>query len=239
MKDINIVVVQRYDGKMTDDAEIEAPPQPSSNQKSKRPPTKKIRVQLEQQQGEIFFRTAAYPTSAVEVCVQSYFASQTDPSRIGFNITSSEETLSIEDEGTRARQLTEAEIKAISETNRILRDQSSGITQELAMLEQRIHTMMAGARDNSRVYADFQDQSLVLSKAVRYWPMLRTVVLLIGGYLQMSHVIGYMKRHHVFWSLIENLTIITTRSIFTLDMSTPWATLFRKLENNVFGCDIC
>ena len=190
MKDVNIVVVQRY----PEPSRIN--PDPKMKNVQPRPPTKKVRVQLEEKRGQIFFRTNDVPESVVEVCVQSYFASAGDPSRVSLNITSSEDSVEIENEGK--QELSPEEIDLIHKSNRVIRSQTSGITQELVRLEKKLHDIMRDINQSSRQVSDHREKSLKLSKAVRYWPIFRICVLLVGGYVQVSHVLGYMQRRHIF-----------------------------------------
>jgi hypothetical protein len=190
MKDINIVVAQLY-------AESKSvAPDPQKKNITPRPPTKKVRVQLEEERGEFFFRTSEMPTSVVEVCVQSYFASMMDPSRIGLNITSSDDSEEVEEEGIGS--LSDEDFQIIKDSNRVIKEGTSVVTKDLVNLEKKLHNIMKDINHSAKQSADFQEKSLKLSKAVRYWPMFRISVLLIGGFFQVSHVIGYMKRHHVF-----------------------------------------
>lgn len=189
MKDVNIVMVQRY-------PEKSRAPDPKQQNIQPRPPTKKVRVQLEEKKGEFFFRTDDIPYSYVEICVQSYFASAGDPSRIGITVTSSEDSPQIEKDGM--KDLSPEDIETIHKSNRVIRSQTSGITQELVRLEKKLRDIMRDINQSSRQTADHQEKSLKLSKAVRYWPIFRVCVLLVGGYFQVSHVLGYMKRHHIF-----------------------------------------
>jgi hypothetical protein len=190
MKDVNIVVVQRYEERPKD------LPDPQKKNITPRPPTKKVRVQLEEQRGEFFFRTSEMPSSVVEVCVQSYFASTTDPSRLALNIMSSDDSEKVEEEGIGS--LSDEDVETIKASNRVIKEGTSTVTKELVNMEKKLHNVMKDINNSAKQSADFQEKSLKLSKAVRYWPMFRIAVLLIGGYFQVSHVIGYMQRHHVF-----------------------------------------
>ena len=191
MQDINIVVVQRYPDKFQ---------VPDMQRKDivPKPPTKKLREQIESRQGSIFFRTQDIPHSVVEVCVQSYFATPDDPSRIGLTLRTSEDDPDIDKEGSKVGGLTPEEIGTIQQSNRVIRSQTSGITQELVRLEKKLRDITRDINQSSRQTREHQQKSLALSQAVRNWPLFRALVLLLGGYLQVSHVLKFMARRHIF-----------------------------------------
>jgi len=170
-------------------------PDPKKQNITPRPPTNKVRVQVENRTGDLYFRTDDNGNSVVEICVQSYFASQDDPSRVGLNITTSDD--SSEHENKAQPSLTPEQVQQIQESNRIIRSQTSGITQELLKLERKVKDIISDINRSSKQATEVQEKALALNKAVQYWPMFRVIVLILGGYFQVSAVLNYMKRRHI------------------------------------------
>lgn len=161
-----------------------------------RPAANKIREVIEKRTGSFYFVTNAEMDTIVEVCIQSYLASKKDPTRVGLDIQTSEEIETIEDEGREA--LSAEEYATIQTHNRVLRDQSSGISKEMAKLERKIGNIMRDSKLTTRTAARHKDQSIKLHRAIRNWPMFRTAVLMLGGFLQVRHVLNYMKKRHIY-----------------------------------------
>jgi hypothetical protein len=189
MKDINILIQQREDDYLRHLAEKRTEPN------IPRPPTNKLRVQLDNREGVLEFPTASDGNSVVEICLQSYFATQEDPSRVGLNLT-----VVVPDDSAyeiKEAQMSEEQIALIQQSNRVIKSQTSGITQELLRLEKDVINIRKDVGRSSRQAVDFQIKSEKLNNAVYYWPIFRIFVLLLTGYLQVSHVLNYMKKHHI------------------------------------------
>lgn len=189
MKDINVLIQQRQDDYLRN------LPNTGGEPNIPRPPTNKLRVQLEEREGVLEFPTASDGNSVVEICLQSYFATQEDPSRVGLNLT-----VAVPDDNSyevKEAQMSEEQIALIQQSNRVVKSQTSGITQELLRLEKDVVNIRKDVGRSSRQAVDFQIKTEKLNNAVYYWPMFRIFVLLLAGYLQVSHVLSYMKKHHI------------------------------------------
>jgi len=150
--------------------------------------TGKIREQLTERQGVIEFVTGSFD-GLVEICVQSLSASQESPSRVALNITTKVEPTEKEETPPPVMDQGQA-MRLRLETNRI-----GG---ELTRMEMRTREIMANAEYARDRELSFHEQSISLNKAVRYWPMFRILILVFAGYLQVSHVIQYMKSRHIY-----------------------------------------
>ena len=186
-KDMNIVVTHREDDALDMDTD-----RPKSRA---RPSVTRERLMLEQQVGAMYFRTSD-SEGPVEICVQSYVATPQEPSRIGLNITSSEETYQLFQSVVNKDSTKKTE--ASSDVGEMLEMESSGIQRELDRLESLVNNVFKKIQASSKRDQEFKDNVISLNKAVRYWPMFRICVVIVAGSLQLHHVLGYLKRKHIY-----------------------------------------
>lgn len=155
---------------------------------------KKKREQLETREGSFEYDTGNLEGS-LEICIQSYTATAENPSRVAFSILPQSEEVEIE-------KLLQAERKLMNERleveNKIVKEETSRITAELVRMQRRAKTIAGDAQFSKKREEEFHAQSVSLNKAVKYWPMVRMTALLVGGYLQVTHVISFMKSRHIY-----------------------------------------
>ena len=155
----------------------------------------KHREQVESQQGLFIYDTAQLDGGNLEICIQSYTASMETPSRVAISVS----TQSAADDDI--MQLLEADRvmlnRKLESENKLIKEETSRITAELMRMLRRAKSIAGDAQYSKKREETFHNQSLALNKAVKIWPIVRMIVVLIGGYLQVSHVITYMKSRHI------------------------------------------
>jgi emp24/gp25L/p24 family/GOLD len=154
----------------------------------------KRREQLESPEGSFEYETLEFD-GQLEICVQSYTATADAPSRVAVSIDIKSENEEI------AAQL-EAELKLLNARleaeNHVVKEETSRITSELIRMQRRALMIASDAQFSKAREEAFHSQSIALNRAVKYWPMIRLAVLLIGGYLQVTHVVNFMKSRHIY-----------------------------------------
>lgn len=153
----------------------------------------KVREQIEKPEGSFTYKSGDLEGS-LEVCIQSYTATAESPSRVALDVKSLVESNDLENLLQRERDLVN---KKVESENAIVKEETSRITTELLRMHRRAQGIAADAQYDKKREEDFRKKSITLNRAVRYWPMFRMFVLLVSGYLQISHVVDYMKRRHI------------------------------------------
>jgi emp24/gp25L/p24 family/GOLD len=153
------------------------------------------REPFEQRSGSFVYKTGALDGGYLEVCVQSYTASPDSPSRIAWNVLVPNEEKEIE------RQLQVDQQKYLEQLNvenKLISAETSRITAELVRMHRRAKALADDAQFSKEHEESFRAASVQLHRAVHYWPMIRMFVLLVGGYLQVTNVVRYMKSRHIY-----------------------------------------
>lgn len=148
--------------------------------------TGRLRTQLDARDGIIQFKTSSND-GILECCVQAFSATPEAPSRVSIQVT-------IQPEWAIAKEAKAGGAEDI----RKLSMHSSLMSADLTRFEQRTKELMASADQAREREKDFHGQSVKLNRAVKYWPIFRMLVLLVGGYTQVSHVVRYMKSRHIY-----------------------------------------
>lgn len=154
----------------------------------------KIRQPLEQRSGMMEYDTHQLNDGSIEFCIQSYTASSETPSRVSLVVEQESERKVIEREMAAERQLMG---ENLAEENALVKAETSRITAELMRMHRRSKAIAGDASYSMDREASFQQQSIVLNQAVKYWPMFRMFILLVAGYVQVTNVVGYMKKKHI------------------------------------------
>jgi emp24/gp25L/p24 family/GOLD len=148
--------------------------------------TGRLRQQLDARTGVLQFQTDHRDAGLLEVCVQSFSAKHDAPSRVSVLV----------------RRKSESRVGGITSSGeedvRKLSMLSNVISADLTRFEQRARELGANsdqARDQEK---EFHGQSIKLNRAVKYWPIFRMVVLVVGGYAQVTHVVRFMKSRHIY-----------------------------------------
>jgi hypothetical protein len=156
--------------------------------------TQKIRHQVQERRGVVEFKTGS-SDGLVDICIQCYMATYRSPSRIELNITS---ISTFDDEMSQyLGDLTAARDAELREA-RLIAMQSSVISNELLGMTRKMRDVRSNADEAQEREVGFHNISISLNRAVRYWPMIRIAILLIAGYLQVSHVVRFMRSKHIY-----------------------------------------
>jgi emp24/gp25L/p24 family/GOLD len=153
------------------------------------------REPFEKRTGSFVYKTGALEGGYLEVCIQSYTASPDSPSRISWTFVIPNEEKEIE------RQLQVDQQKYLEQLNvenKLISAETSRITAELVRMHRRAKALADDAQFSKQHEEAFRAASVQLHQAVHYWPMIRMLVLLVGGYLQVTHVVRYMKSRHIY-----------------------------------------
>jgi hypothetical protein len=148
--------------------------------------TGRIRHQLDARQGVVEFQTHSRENTPVEICVQSYSSSPVAPARISLHVRRKSDR-----PGGAADVAAEEDVKKLSLLSNI-------ISADLIKFEQRTRELGGNADQARDQEKDFHGISVKLNSAVKYWPIFRMVILLVGGYSQVTHVVRYMKSRHIY-----------------------------------------
>lgn len=156
----------------------------------------KAREQLEETTGEIFYETKDLYEGTIEVCIQSYTATTETPSRVGIRL----EILNNDSSNTIEKMQKELEEKSrqLESETTVVKEQSSRITAELMRMHRRAKLVSGDAQYAKNREESFHQASIDLQKAVKFWPMLRILILFVTAYLQVSHVVDFMKKRHIY-----------------------------------------
>jgi hypothetical protein len=154
----------------------------------------RIREQLSKRTGSIEYTTAAAASEGlVEICAQALSASKRVPVRIALRVF--QDTKAVTGRKLVLQKLAQGQvIRSGAET---LLEQSSRLTDELLSLSSRVHDISESADYMKEKERSFQDKTVSLQQAVKYWPMFRIFVLVSAAYLQTHYVVSFMKRRHI------------------------------------------
>ena len=178
-RDVNLLVYQRDDSSIfgqTGEAKL--------NKKGSR----KIRHQVTAERGSLEFMTGTVH-GLVDICIQSFEATKVKPSRVAVNVYSRPS----DEEPRRAK----ASVLDGMEQGDLLQH-TSRITTELTNMQRKIREISANAESSKDQEVSFHNMSISLNGAVRFWPQVRIVILLIAGYIQVTSVVRYMKSKHIY-----------------------------------------
>lgn len=159
-------------------------------------PSKK-RIQLESKEGSYEYDSANFE-GTVEICIQSYTASAENPSKVGFSVEPQSEKDEIEKLIAAERKLTSGKLEKLEAEQKVVAEETSRITYELARMQRRAKSIAVDAHFSKQREETFHYQSISLSRAVRNWPIARIVVLCLAGYMQLTHVVKFMKSRHIY-----------------------------------------
>lgn len=192
MRDMNIMIMHRHE-------DLGSSWNPSKVAKMDTGGTGRLREQLETRRGSLEFLTGKLD-GRLEICVQSLAARTLGASRIQLNIaTSHTETEEDKAESLQWQEEEKAQMEADKRKNRTAVVQNGGrISSELHQLTRRIRELEDNAEHAKNQETEFQNKSVKLNKSVKYWPMFRMIVLIVGGYMQVGHVVKYMKSKHIY-----------------------------------------
>jgi hypothetical protein len=160
--------------------------------------TRKLREDLTEADGKLVFLTGSQD-GYVEVCMQAYTATKAAPRRMGLRITTLP-AAEYEQQQMKEKAKAQKEVVLPKEiaNEMLLKVETSRITTELERFTKRIQDIGNGASQSKDRESSFHQVSVKLSRAIRRWPIFRICILLIAGYMQVSHVVKYMKSRHIY-----------------------------------------
>ena len=131
----------------------------------------------------------------VQICVHSLFANKNGPYQIGLEIT----------EQTDLSQETADLVHANAAKSRALQNEVtdtvlvhlSAFSKEMIRAENLVRTILASADVVKKEETDFYEHSQKMQRSVRFWPMTQFAILLVAAFLQVRHILEWMKVHHI------------------------------------------
>lgn len=179
-KDMNILVLQREAVGIT--ASRSTLIHRMKNQGSGR-----IRQQIETKQGTFDFVTSA-SEGPLDVCIQVYSATRQQPARVALQVTTKRAVSAVAP--------SDASSPFNNDVDR-LNAHSSLITEDMKRMGLRLKEIGSNANYAKEREKEFHGKSVDLNKAVKYWPMFRVLVLVLSAYIQVNHVVTYMKSRRI------------------------------------------
>lgn len=164
--------------------------------KGKATGTGKVRQIVEVEKGEIDFYTGNQ-SGFLEICVQSYKASPSQPRRVLLNLT---KRVATEQEKMQNGPIQKEQKKFADKDvlDAILTSQSSHISVDLENMAGKMEEIMSNTAVSKNINQEFKDKSIKLNKAITFWPSLRIVAVIIAGLFQAHLVVSYMKSKHIY-----------------------------------------
>jgi len=159
-----------------------------------------VQEKLQQTSGFLDFST--HGGGYVQVCVHTFAADKENPMRYSLTVMDKDDALLISEGSEKvvlsARDLEKEDSQAVRDELEALRQHDSMIKDELARFTHRARELEMGMEYSKERESEFHGKSVSLNKAVKYWPIFRMMILMIGGYLQANHVVQYMKRRQIY-----------------------------------------
>jgi hypothetical protein len=189
VKDMNIMMLHRDNTFVTSSDQIK---------RNQNRGVHKVSEQLTSLTGTITFDSRD-AEGVVDVCVQSMSSSAAFPYRYSLQIsTHATESFNNSSKKKQNRRVSSSSSSSISQNPvEALQGHASMIQQDLSRMEYKLHELLNQADHERERQVAFHHKSIALNTAVRYWPIFRIVILCIAGYLQVSHVLRYMRSRHI------------------------------------------
>ena len=164
----------------------------------------RIREELASKQGRIEFLTGK-DSGTVEVCVQSILASTKKPARfhIRVDMAASDEEYDddddefLDDDGRAREKKKKKEKDPDHLEHKELSTKMTRLERDLQTLANRVKACLNNADYNKDQESNFHEQSVSMSRAAKYWPMIQLSVLIVTGFTQANHIVRYLKTHHI------------------------------------------
>jgi hypothetical protein len=156
----------------------------------------RVREEISQQTGFINFKTIDEESEegGVDICVQSIVASPHTPVRFNLYVDVNEDMA--EDSWIDSFVTNEVVIQTMEQVNEA-KVVMSQLEKDMRSLTNRVRTIMNSADYNKEQEAEFHDQSVQMNRAASYWPIIRLIFLFLTGFVQVNHIITYMKSRHI------------------------------------------
>lgn len=156
------------------------------------------REQPTEKQGVVRFETS--PSGGpVQICVHSLFANKKEPYMIGLQVSeiidhSAEQTEEIAEEQQRKLQQQQQQQQQVEQVMGHL----SAFSTEMVRAENLVRTILASADVVKKEEADFYEQSIRMQKSVHFWPKIQLLCLFLAAFVQIRHVLNWMKSKHIY-----------------------------------------
>ena len=135
----------------------------------------------------------------VSICVQSLTASAVNPTPISLRVTELPAGGEFVGSGKEATSGGDVGGKQLdSQSQRNAKEHFSQMENTLSSLVSKTEMILRQADYAKQLEVEFHEQSIAMSKASQWWPMLQLSVLLITGFTQANHMIQFFKKHHIF-----------------------------------------
>ena len=73
----------------------------------------------------------------------------------------------------------------------------SAFSKEMIRAENLVRNILSSAEVVKTEEAEFHEQSVRMEKGVHFWPMLHLVCLIVAAYMQVRHIVQFMKSKHI------------------------------------------
>lgn len=167
--------------------------------------TGRIREELSQENGRIEFLTGK-DAGTVEICVQSISASPKRPARLHVMVKDEASDNEYDDDDGYYDDDdhvsdSKANTKKVKDPDHLehreLTQTMTRLERDLQSLQNRIKACINNADFNKDQEHKFHEQSVSMNRATKYWPIIQLIVLILTGFTQANHIVGYLKSHRI------------------------------------------
>ena len=71
------------------------------------------------------------------------------------------------------------------------------LERDMSTFTRRVKSILDRADVNKDQEVSFHDQSIAMNRAASYWPIIRLVFLFLTGFVQVNHIIQFMKSRRI------------------------------------------
>ena len=153
--------------------------------------TRALTENLSSKKGGVVYNTGDND-GKIDICIQARQARRDNPVRMSIRINAD---LEEQDEDSASKDEVAAKENTLGDEQ--VKTQMTRLERDIKILEGRVKNILNNADFNKDQMASFHDQSVAMSRASTYWPIIRLSVLVITGFTQVNHIIRFMKNHHI------------------------------------------
>jgi hypothetical protein len=155
----------------------------------------KHREPLVERSGAFEYYTGNINDGNFELCIQSYTANVEHASRVAVTWDIESDIHEIEASILKERQLLAEQMHI---EKKLISTETSRITAELMRIYRRAKALSDDTQYSKQSESEFHAISMKLNQAIKHWYIFRVLVLFLGGYIQVSYIIKYMKSKHLY-----------------------------------------
>lgn len=134
----------------------------------------------------------------VQICVHSLFANKNGPYQIGLEVTEQKDLSQERSDLIESLNAAEAKARALqNEVTDTVLVHLSAFSKEMIRAENLVRTILASADVVKKEETEFYEHSQKMQRSVRFWPMMQLACLLVAAFLQVRHILEWMKIHHI------------------------------------------